>query len=67
MKTFGQNLKEIRNSKGISQKELAERLKTTQQRVSEWECGKIEPTLLNIVKILRELGITFEELIEGIN
>ncbi|MBO7149401.1 MAG: helix-turn-helix transcriptional regulator [Clostridia bacterium] len=66
MKTFGQNLKEIRISRNISQKELANKLNTTQQRVSEWECGKIEPTLLNIIKILRVLEITFEELVEDI-
>lgn len=30
----------------------------------QWECYKIEPTLSNIVKILKTLGITFEDLIE---
>ena len=66
MNTFGQNLKLARKNSKISQKEFAERLQTTQQRVSEWECDKIEPLLFNIVKILNALDITFEELIEGI-
>ncbi|MCI8944648.1 MAG: helix-turn-helix transcriptional regulator [Clostridia bacterium] len=66
MNTFGQNLKLARKNSKISQKEFAERLQTTQQRVSEWECDKIEPSLFNIVKILNALDITFEELIEGI-
>ena len=39
---------------------------TTQQRVSEWECNKIEPSLYNIIKILKIFDVTFEELIDGI-
>ena len=50
----------------MNQNEFANRLNTTQQRVSEWECDKVEPSLYNILKILRILDITFEELTEGI-
>ncbi len=66
MKTFGENLKYLRRLNKISQKEFAERLNTTQQRVSEWECNKVEPSLYNIIKILKVFEITFEELTEGI-
>lgn len=66
MSTFGQNLKAVRKNSKISQKDFAERLQTTQQRVSEWECDKVEPSLFNILKILNVLEITFEELTEGI-
>ena len=66
MKTFGENLKYFRRLNKISQKEFAERLNTTQQRVSEWECNKVEPSLYNIIKILKVFEITFEELTEGI-
>ena len=66
MSTFGQNLKAARKNSKISQKDFAERLQTTQQRVSEWECDKVEPSLFNILKILNVLEITFEELTEGI-
>jgi len=67
MKTFGENLKMLRKLQKISQKEFAERMQTTQQRVSEWECDKVEPSLYNIIKILKVFEITFEELTEGIN
>lgn len=50
----------------MSQKEFAEKLGTTQQRVSEWECGKVEPTLYNIIAIIRILDISFEDLVAGI-
>ena len=66
MNTFGENLKAARKNNKINQKEFAERLQTTQQRVSEWECDKVEPSLFNILKILKVLGITFEELTDGI-
>lgn len=66
MNTFGQNLKNARNSSKISQKEFAAKLGTTQQRVSEWECDKVEPSLFNIIKILKALEISFEELTEEI-
>ena len=41
-------------------------MQTTQQRVSEWECDKVEPSLYNIIRILKVFEITFEELIDGI-
>ena len=66
MKTFGENLKFYRKQKNFNQIEFALKLNTTQQRVSEWECNKIEPTLFNIIKILAILDISFEELIEGV-
>ncbi len=66
MNTFGQNLKAARKNNKINQKDFAERLQTTQQRVSEWECDKVEPSLFNILKILKVLEISFEELTDGI-
>lgn len=67
MVTFGENLKNLRKLNKLSQKEFAEKMQTTQQRVSEWECDKIEPSLYNVLRILKVLGITFEELTEGID
>lgn len=66
MKTFGENLKYFRKLNKISQKDFADKLKTTQQRVSEWECDKVEPSLYNIIKILKVLEITFAELVDGV-
>ena len=66
METFGEKLKYFRVLNRISQKDFAVRMDTTQQRVSEWECNKVEPSLYNIIKILKVFEITFEELIEGI-
>ena len=66
MSTFGTNLKNIRKLNKMSQKEFALRMNTTQQRVSEWECDKVEPSLYNIIRIINVLKTTFEELTEDI-
>lgn len=67
MNSLGQNLKYFRKLNNMSQKKFAQKMQTTQQRVSEWECDKIEPSLFNIIKILKIYNISFEELIEGID
>jgi transcriptional regulator with XRE-family HTH domain len=66
MKTFGDNLKNIRKANNISQADFAKMMNTSQQRISEWECGKIEPSLYNLIKIIKVLNTTFEELTERI-
>ncbi len=66
MSTFGNNLKNLRKIKNMSQIDFAKKMQTTQQRVSEWECDKVEPSLYNIVKILSVLEIDFDELIDGV-
>ncbi len=66
MNTFGSNLKSLRKLNKINQQEFAKKLGTTQQRVSEWECDKVEPSLYNILKIIKVLNTTFEELTDGI-
>lgn len=67
MKTFGENLKYFRKLNKISQRDFAQKMQTTQQRVSEWECNKVEPSLYNILRILKVFDVSFEELTEGID
>ncbi|MDE6356807.1 MAG: helix-turn-helix domain-containing protein [Clostridia bacterium] len=66
MSTFGGNLKNLRKLNNMNQKEFALKMNTTQQRVSEWECDKVEPSLFNIIKIIAVLETSFEELTEGV-
>lgn len=66
MSSFGENLKNLRKFNKISQKDFANKMNTTQQRVSEWECDKVEPSLYNVLKIIKALNTTFEELTDGI-
>ena len=45
---FGQNLRNLRKSKNISQEELAERVRVSRQSVSKWETGEAYPEMNNI-------------------
>lgn len=65
-KTFGENLKNERKLCGLTQTQLADRLGIKQQQLSEWERDKVEPTLYNILAIIRALDTTFEDLVDGI-
>ncbi len=67
MKTFGDNLKAERLSKGMSQGELAKAIGVKQQQISQWELNKVEPGLSSVIALLRALDIDFEDLIDGID
>lgn len=55
MKTIGNKIKELRRSKGMSQKDIADKLGVTSQAVSKWENdGSLpEMTMLPDCRILR--------------
>lgn len=46
---FGENLKNIRKSKNISQEDLAEKLGVSRQSISKWETGENFPSMNNIM------------------
>ena len=64
--TFRTNLNNLRKLTKRSQQEFALCLHTTLQRVSGGECDPVEPSLFIVLKIIRVLGVTFDELTEGI-
>lgn len=45
---------------GLSQKELAHRLKTTQSVVSRWESGAVSPSLETLSEIARACGLELQ-------
>ena len=66
MSSFGEKLKFERQQAGMTQKELAEAIGVKQQQLSQWECDKVEPTLSNIVALLKALRISLEDLVEDL-
>lgn len=62
---LGDNIKYFRKINNLNQKDFAEKIETAQQRVSEWECNKNEPSLYNVKKMLKIFGVSFEELTDG--
>ena len=51
-----EKLKAIRDAKGVTQVQLAKRLKCKQPNVSAWEKGHVTPTDDTVAKIARVLG-----------
>lgn len=52
-KLFGDNLKQIRTKKGISQGDIARALGVHKGYISNIENGKVNPTLSTIIKLAR--------------
>lgn len=62
---IGKNIKAIRVSQKIEQKELASRLHISNKTVSSWECDRTEPNIGMFEKIAEALNVTKMELLEG--
>ena len=60
---FGENLKRIREEKGISQDELARRIHICRESVSKWETGKASPQLKWVYEIAVALNVNPTELV----
>ncbi len=56
-------IKELREKKGISQKELADYLNITQVQISKYELGKNEPDLNTTKKIAEYFNVTIDYLL----
>jgi transcriptional regulator with XRE-family HTH domain len=57
MPTFAEKLRELREAKGWTQTELAERSGTAQQSVANWENGTRVPALDSAQALCRALGV----------
>ncbi|MDO4301899.1 MAG: helix-turn-helix transcriptional regulator [Clostridia bacterium] len=62
MSSFGENLKRIRESKNLTQQNLADHLYVTRQAVSRWECGARYPDFITTKKISKILDVSIDEL-----
>lgn len=62
----GQKIKQIRNGKGLSQEKLALKAEIDRTYLAGVEQGKRNPSLKSLEKIVEALGISFQDLFEGI-
>lgn len=62
----GQKIKQIRNEKGLSQEKLALKAEIDRTYLAGVEQGKRNPSLKSLEKIVEALGISFQDLFEGI-
>jgi transcriptional regulator with XRE-family HTH domain len=63
MRTFGENLRELRKSRGYSQEKFAEVIGTKQVNVSAWELGTRVPYLATIRGIAETFKVPLSSLI----
>lgn len=63
MQEIGKKIREARSKKGLSQEQLAERLRISQAGVSKLESGKTVPTVSRLMQIARVLDIPLRQLL----
>lgn len=54
---FGENLKRVRQEKGVSQRKLAQMLSIDESNISKWEHNKISPQVAWVYKIAEILEV----------
>lgn len=64
-KNFGNNLKLIRKSHGITKAELAKELGVGVATITNYEANRRTPSLATVSKIADALGVTMNRLIQG--
>lgn len=60
---FADNLKNLRRSKVLTQKELAMLVGVDQRTVSAWEKGVCEPSFAMLAKLCEIFGETFDSIL----
>lgn len=59
---IGQKIKELREKKGLSQDELADKIKVTGSSISLWELGSTNPKGKNLIKLASFFGVDADSL-----
>jgi transcriptional regulator with XRE-family HTH domain len=66
LKIFGEQVRKLRKSRGLSQEELAELAELHRNYIGGIERGERNVALLNILRLGKALGVSLSELLEGI-
>lgn len=64
MKTFGDKLKDARTAKALKQSEVAEKLNCAPTSLTNWENGKVQPSLDVLSRICEVYGISELDLLD---
>lgn len=60
---FAENLRQLRESKGLSQKDLGQLVNVDQRTVSAWENGICEPKYAVLANLCEIFGETFDNIL----
>lgn len=63
MKDFANKIKELRIKENISQLELAEEFKVSQNTIHKWETGKTEPNHDTLIKLAEYFNVSTDYLL----
>ncbi|MFD0765809.1 helix-turn-helix domain-containing protein [Mucilaginibacter lutimaris] len=66
LKNLGERIREIREKKGITQKQLAHSIDKDQQSIQRLETGKINPSIFYLNEVANGLGIDLELLFNNL-
>lgn len=61
---YAKAIRETRKKRGWSQKQLAQRILTTQQAIARWESGATEPRADNLLALAEALGVPLSHFID---
>lgn len=64
LKAFGENLKKVREAKGLSQEALAAKADSVLSQVGRIERGERAPTILTVQRFAEALGVPSKELFD---
>lgn len=67
LKNLGERIREIREKKGITQKELAHSIDKDQQSIQRLETGRINPSIFYLYEIAKGLEVNIESLLLASN
>ncbi len=63
--SVGNNIKVLRTSKGLTQKDLADMVNVSFQSISKWEKDEVEPDIQTLTKLSTILGTSIDELVNS--
>lgn len=61
--TLGQRIKQLRTEKGLTQKDLSEKVNVTFQTVSKWENDENEPDVATLKELAKLFGCSMDDLL----
>jgi len=65
MNIVSNSIKKLREERGMTQDELAEKLNVTRQAVSNWETGKTQPDIETLTRLAEIFDVSVERIIYG--
>lgn len=67
LKNLGNNIRNLRQQKGISQEELAFKIDSARNFIGCIERAEKSPTIVTLFRISQALGVTLENLVQNVD